>query len=506
MKILLTTLNSKYVHSNLALKYMYGVAVGSGLDIELQEFTINNEHSYIFGELVRGNYDVVCFSCYIWNIEYTKRVCSDLKKACPKVKIVLGGPEVSYDAVDFMETNSWVDIIMRGEGEVPFFQLCKEIVLEEYDLSKVSSITYRENGEIMNTMPMKAVSMEKLPFPYEELPLEKDKVIYFESSRGCPYRCSYCISSIDKRIRVLPLDKTLTQLGYFIRSKVKQVKFIDRTFNFDADRAYAIWEYLIENDNGVTNFHFEICGEILQDRHIQLISKARKGLFQFEIGIQSTNPLALKAVNRSENTFKIFENVEKLLALKNSHIHVDLIAGLPYENFESFGRSFNKVYGLHADDLQLGFLKLLKGTKIYEERDEHGYVFMDVAPYEVISNKYISAEELVQLKMIEKVLDLYHNRGGFDRTLGYLDCAVAETSFDFYNKLAVFYYENGFQHKSHKKENLYRILYAFAKSCEGESRDFLSLGDKAKDLLTEDLEATMNPDAVKKFMKKGWEI
>lgn len=498
MRILLTTLNSKYVHSNLALKYLYSVAEGSDLDIELWEFTINNDMNYIYTEIVRGGYDYVCFSCYIWNIEKIKALAADIKKACPQMKILLGGPEVSYETTLFMEENSWADYIIRGEGEYPFFQFCKELVLNENDFSKVSSLTYREDGRILQTKDGPLLDMDTIPFPYERLPLEPDKVVYYESSRGCPYRCSYCLSSLEKTIRPLSLERARRDLGYFLYKKVKQVKFIDRTFNYDQDRAYEIWRYLIENDNGVTNFHFEICGELLNDRLFDLLSKARQGLFQFEIGIQSANPDALAAVDRKESIFSILHNTEKLLALGNIHIHVDLIAGLPFEDYKSFARSFNKVYELGADNLQLGFLKLLKGTKIRETATKYGYVYREIAPYEVVSNQSLSAVELVKLKMVETVLDLYANKGGFEMGLKYLLKSLGGDPFYFYEQLADFFFSKGYQHRSHKKEDLYRILLKFA-----ESKD---LGEGAEIFLTEDLSRTMNFDAVKKFHKKGWEI
>ena len=498
MRILLTTLNSKYVHSNLALKYLYSVAEGSDLDIDLVEFTINNDMGYVYTEIVRGGYDYVCFSCYIWNIEKIKALASDIKKACPEVKILLGGPEVSHETALFMEENVWADYVIRGEGEYPFFQFCKELVLGENDFSKVCSLVYREDGRVLQTADGPLLDMDAIPFPYEKLPLESDKVVYYESSRGCPYQCSYCLSSLEKTIRPLSLARTRRDLGYFLFKKVKQVKFIDRTFNYDRERAYEIWRYLIENDNGVTNFHFEICGELLDDRHFDLLSRARQGLFQFEIGIQSANPDALAAVDRKESVFPILHNTEKLLALGNIHIHVDLIAGLPFEDYKSFARSFNKVYELGADNLQLGFLKLLKGTKIRKTASEYAYVYRDTAPYEVISNKYLSAVELVKLKMVETVLDLYANKGGFEMGLKFLLRSLGDNPFHFYEQLADFFFSKGYQHRSHKKEDLYRILLKFAES--------KGLAEGAEIFLSEDLSRTMNFDAVKKFHKKGWEI
>jgi len=553
MKILLTTLNSKYVHSNLALKYLYSVSEGSGLDIDLKEFTINNEMGYIYTEILRGGYDLVCFSVYIWNVAQIRRLCADLKKARPDMKIMAGGPEVSHETLSFMKENPWVDYVLRGEGELPFFNFLKALILadeklENADLSSVAGLSFRKSceaekgaagsvsvpggtglpgglpGELPGGLPGElpggtglpggltgfsenpdgpAVPMDKLPFPYRAVDIEPDKVVYYESARGCPYRCSYCLSSLEKTMRPLSLSRVRQELGYFLFKEVKQVKFIDRTFNYDRNRAAEIWQYLIDNDNGITNFHFEICAELLDEDLLKLLSKARPGLFQFEIGIQTTSLKTLGAVDRSTNVSVVLSNVKELIALGNSHIHVDLIAGLPYEDYQSFGRSFNAVYGLGADNLQLGFLKLLKGTKARQQADLHGYVFREEAPYEVISNTYISAEELVQLKMIEHVLELYANKGGFGRTLRFLIPIAAAAPFQFYEKLAAFFYDRGFQHRSHKKEDLYRILYAFAKTLE---KDFPGIGERTREVLEEDLADTMNFDAVKKFHKKGWEI
>lgn len=502
MRILLTTLNAKYVHSNLALKYLYTVTVDSGLDIELKEYTINHELESVYVDIIRGRYDLVCFSCYIWNIEQIKLLCRDLKKAAPEMHIILGGPEVSYDSRRFLEDHPWADGIIRGEGELPLFQLVKALVLND-DFSKVGSLTYRSGARILENPDCPLVPMEKLPFPYQKLDVERDRVVYYESSRGCPYSCSYCLSCIDKDLRLLPMERVRRELNYFLTMEVKQVKFIDRTFNADKMRAISIWNHLIDNDNGKTNFHFEICAELLDDEAIRVISRARKGLFRFEIGIQTANPLVLSTVGRSGNIYKLMENTEKLLALGNCQVHADLIAGLPYESYASFERSFNKAYSLRPHELQLGFLKVLKGTPMAKEADGYGIVYREEAPYEVISTSHISAAELVRLKMIENVLDLYYNRGGFGETLEYLDCATAENSFEFYERLSGFYYGEGFYRKNHPKEDLYRILLRFAESREGKGSEMYI---KTQRLLYEDMKRFLNEEAVKRFLRKGWEI
>jgi len=498
MKILLTTLNSQYVHSNPALKYLYTVTADTSADIDIREFTINNETSYIYGEILRANYDIVCFSCYIWNIEQIKSLASDLKKAKPNMLICLGGPEVSFDAHIFAADNKWVDMILCGEGEYPFFRLCQVLKDPELPLNTVPGLVYKAGGRIYVNPQIEPMDFNCIPFLYSILECEPDKVVYYESTRGCPFKCAYCLSSIDKSIRALSLDRVKADLGYFLYKKVMQVKFIDRTFNYDVDRAYEIFKYLIDNDNGVTNFHFEICGDLLTKNTLKLLETARKGLFQFEIGIQSANPETLYEINRKENIYPILYNVEKLMEMGNIHIHVDLIAGLPYETYELFGRSFDKVYNLGADAFQMGFLKVLKGTPLEQRSEAYGLVYREKAPYEIISNRWMTAGELARLKMIEKMLDIYYNRHGFENSLALLLEKLDVTPFKLFEMLAEFYYEGGYQHKNRKKEEQYRILLKFAQKHID--------ADEAEKILEKDLAETLNPEEVKRFLKKGWEI
>ncbi|MEG1583593.1 MAG: radical SAM protein, partial [Anaerovorax sp.] len=419
MKILLTTLNAKYIHSNLAIRYLYAAAEERISNLSIREFTINNDMDYIFTELLRGEYDVVGFSCYIWNIEYIVKIAENLKKAVPHIKLLLGGPEVSFDTLHFMETYPFVDFIIQGEGEEGFCQLAEKLVEGSHELGKIKGLAYRHDGKICVNPVTETIDFEKIVFPYDKLVCESDKVIYYESTRGCPYQCAYCLSSIEKRIRTLPMERIKSELSYFIHKGVKQVKFIDRTFNWNKVRTLEILKFLMDRDNGVTNFHCEICADLIDEGFLDLLQKARKDLFQFEIGVQSTNKKTLRACNRNSDFPTLRKNVKGIIQLKNTHVHVDLIAGLPYEDYHSFRDSFNNVYELGAENLQLGFLKLLKGTPIREKIEEYGYVYRAQPPYEVISNEYLSAQELVKLKMIEKVLDLYHNRGGFENTLAY---------------------------------------------------------------------------------------
>lgn len=504
MKILLTTLNSKYVHSNLALKYLYASAEpNSRRIIDIIEFTINHEDDYILTEILRRGYDVVCFSCYIWNVEKTLYLAENLKKATPGIRILFGGPEVSFDVIPFLSQHKCIDFVISGEGEAPFSELVKELQSELPELAKIRGLTYRQDGKIYVNPMAPPLNFESIPFPYLSLVCEEDKVMYYESSRGCPFRCSYCLSSIDKKVRSLSMERVKSDLSYFIYKRVKQVKFIDRTFNFDQRRCLEILRYLIISDNGVTNFHLELCGDLIDEEMLNLLKEARPGLFQFEIGVQSTNQKVLKACNRNTDIARLTETVLKLGEMGNIHLHLDLIAGLPYEDYDSFRKSFNDVYSMGSHHLQLGFLKLLKGSPIREQIEEHGFVYREKTPYEIISNQYISSLDLIRLKKIENLLDLYYNRGGFESTIDFAVNNLAKSPFDFYEELADYYYLKGFQHKSHKKEDLYRIFYQYA----GWKERFIpDVREKTKELLMQDMKKTLNSEAVKKFERKGWDL
>ncbi|HPO04282.1 MAG TPA: DUF4080 domain-containing protein [Bacillota bacterium] len=505
MKTLLTTLNSKYIHSNLALQYLYAVCANEGERTELREFTVNNPDDYIYGELLRGEYDLICFSCYIWNIERTLYLAETLKKARPGVFILLGGPEVTWRAAEIMKKNKSIDFVLTGEGEERFPKLLKELTkpVPSQGFDMIGGLLYRKEGRIYVNPASDPVDFTKVPFPFHSLVGEADKIMYYESSRGCPFSCSYCISAIEKGVRALPLERIKEDLSYFVYKNVKQVKFVDRTFNYNNARSMEILRYLMETDNGVTNFHFELCGDIISEELLNLIESARSGLFQFEIGVQSTNEGTLKAIARHCDFSKLSKNVKRIMAMGNIHMHLDLIAGLPYEDYESFANSFNEVYDLRPHMLQLGFLKLLPGTPIRENAEEYGYIFRSKAPYEVISNNSISAKELAKLKMVELLLDMYYNRGGFERALDYLAFERHPHPFSFYEEFSSFYYLKGFQHKSHNKEDLFRILNLYGR---WKDKKEPGTGDRLELLLTEDMKEGLNPEAVKKFMKTGWDI
>lgn len=501
MKLLLTTLNAKYIHSAPSLRYLYNSAGEEAEFLHFREFTINHDEGHIYSEIMRGNFNAVFFSCYIWNADKILYIAENLKKAEPDMRIILGGPEVAQRAEEILYEHAYIDLIALGEGESVFPLLLKAMV-HNIDYTNIPGIAWRLEDNVYLNKPEDSVDFSLVPFLYDGIPWENDKIIYYETSRGCPFRCRYCLSSIDKNIRQRSVDMVKKEIALFLNGKVRQVKLIDRTFNYDHKRCYEILEYIMNHDNGVTNFHFEICGELITKEHLKLLENARPGLFRFEIGVQSTNRKTLEACCRSGNFNKVKENVKAISVKENITLHLDLIAGLPYEDYNTFKKSFNDVYSLLPDELQLGFLKLLPGTPLRDEAERYGYVYRNKAPYEIISNDFLSPKDILVLKDIEHVLDLFYNKGGFKNTLEYGIKAFSETPFDFYRELARFFHDEGLQHRAHAKEALYRIMYRFALE---QDEDFPGMGQQMKELLREDMAKYLNPETVKRFDKKGWE-
>ncbi|MDD2215943.1 MAG: DUF4080 domain-containing protein [Eubacteriales bacterium] len=501
MKIALTTLNAKYIHSNLALRYLFAVAGQARNTLEIREFTINHEDDYIYTELLRGEYGAICFSCYIWNIERILYLAETIKKAKPDLIIVLGGPEAGHRGEELLKNYKAIDLIVMGEGEETFPDLLALLLKQSpRDLEAISGLIYRRNGDIC-VNPAREVDFNQVPFPYSYTGSESDKIVYYESSRGCPFSCSYCLSSTNLGVRSLSLEQVKRDLSFFIHNKVKQVKLVDRTFNYDKIRAIEIFRYLMNVDNKFTNFHFELCGELMNEEMLQLLEKARPGLFQFEIGIQSTNQPTLDAINRKGDFSKLSANVRRLRSKNNIHLHLDLIAGLPFEDYDTFAHSFNQVYALKPHHLQLGFLKLLPGTQIRRQADDYEYVYRDHPPYEVISNRFLSAEGLARIKMLETVFSLYYNRGGFSNTLDFATGQLGMEAFCFYEELAYFYHLKGFQHRSHRKESLYRILHLYG---WWKDKYLPGTGKKMEQILLQDINQSLNSEVAKKIQMEGW--
>lgn len=463
MKFLLVGINAKYIHSNPGIYSLKAYAEGrSDVDVEIAEYTINQPVDSILEDIFVRKPDAVGFSCYIWNIEFVEKLVDELPKLLPNTKIWLGGPEVSYDSESVSERHPHIAGVIVGEGEKKFVEILKTLEggtdCADKDLSPVL-------GE--------AVCMDDLPFFYENLNLSGDenatrntadnfenRIIYYESQRGCPFRCSYCLSSIDKDIRYRSLELVKKDLSFFLEKKVKQVKFVDRTFNCNPDRTAQILKFLKENDNGVTNFHFEVAGDILTREEMEILKSLRPGQVQLEIGVQTTNPKTLEAINRRCDMEKLASNVDELYRKHNIHIHLDLIAGLPYEDYESFKKSFNKVYIMKPNQLQLGFLKVLKGTQIAAQTKDFGIASRDYPPYEVMYTNWITFDEICTLKKVEEMVETYYNSAQFTQSMRLLE-EYFDTPFDMYLSLARFYESRGYFVKNPARSRKYEILLEF---------------------------------------------
>jgi len=446
MNIMLVAINAKYIHSSLAAYSLYAyLSEDEKKHVQIKEFTVNQSEELITSEIFRAKPDVLAFSCYIWNIDLVLSLAETFKKIMPRVPIIVGGPEASYEF-----SSDLVDIVVSGEGEARFRQLVQEF-------------TGGANNQTASIIPL-----EQIPFPYEgRFPSLANRIIYYETSRGCVNNCGFCLSSATEGVRFLPLARVYSDLDKFLAAGVKQVKFVDRTFNASRQHATAIWEYLIRNDNGITNFHFEIAGERLDHQALILLGKARKGLFQFEIGVQSTNPQTLETIRRTTDTEKLFENVRHLMKLGNIHLHLDLIVGLPHEDYESFKRSFNDVFALRPHKLQVGFLKLLKGSRLRKDAQKYGIEYKKSAPYSVLKNDFMDFEQIGHIKKIEHMVETFYT-AAFHGTVKFM-LSRFPSPFDFFDMLAKFWDENELHMVSHKKAAMYSYLYEFGKKyIEGE--------------------------------------
>ena len=470
MKILLAACNAKYIHSNLAVYNLRAYAEDYRKNIVLKEYTINQQKDEILRDIYLEKPDVICFSCYIWNISFVKEIAEDLKKILPDSVFWAGGPEVSFDAEDFLKKNPGFFGVMVGEGEETFRELCRFYVDKKGSLEEIPGIAFGCGEKIRHNGWREIMDLSNVPFAYEDMEDFRNKIVYYESSRGCPFSCSYCLSSVDKKLRFRNLDLVKKELQFFIDRKVPQVKFVDRTFNCKHSHAMEIWKYILEHDNGITNFHFEISADLLKEEELSLMEKMRPGLIQLEIGVQSTNPETIRAIRRTMDFKKLSEIVDRIHCFENIHQHLDLIAGLPYENYESFRNSFNQVYALKPEQLQLGFLKVLKGSLMKEMAEEYGIIHKEKEPYEVLSTKWLSYGEILKLKTVESMVEVYYNSGQFQNILNYME-SFFEDAFSLYEELGKFYEEKGYHSISHSRMRRYEILLEFLEQRQEISRE-----------------------------------
>lgn len=470
MKVLLTAINSKYIHSNLAVRYLRSFTKDLDYEGKIKEFTINDREERILEEIIREKPDIVAFSTYIWNVEMVSRISNLIKKVDSNIEILYGGPEVSFDSRTFLKENIG-DYVIEGEGEKTYrdFILYK---LGELELNQVRGLHYKDNGEINSNEKRPLMNMDEIVFPYEDDEDLTNKIVYYEASRGCPFNCKYCLSSTSHGVRFLNIDRVLAELNYFIKKNVRLVKFVDRTFNCNHKFAMAIWEFLI-NANTDTKFHFEISADILKDAEIELLSKAPEGRFQFEVGVQTTNDDVLRNINRFVNFSHIKEKVEELMAIKNIKQHLDLIAGLPGEDYNSFIRSFNDVYSIRPEEIQLGFLKLLKGSSMREEAKQYGMEYSPYPPYEILKTNLVSYDEMLKLKKVEAMVDKYYNSGKFDYIIKYFENKF-ESPFEFYYQLGMFFEKKGYFNKNIGNVEYYKVFLDFNDEVLQENNNFIN--------------------------------
>lgn len=465
LKILLAACNAKYIHSNLAVYNLKSCSGEYSPNVVIKEYTINQIQDDILKDIYLEQPDVICFSCYIWNISFVKELVPDLKKILPHVDFWAGGPEVSYDAVEFLKKNPAFFGVMVGEGEETFHELAGYYIERKPEnLKEIRGVAFHDETkvpDIVHTGWRELMDLSKVPFAYSNLTEFKNRIIYYESSRGCPFSCSYCLSSIDKKLRFRDIELVKKELQFFIDNKVPQVKFVDRTFNCKHDHAMAIWRYITEHDNGITNFHFEISADLLREEELALMKTMRPGLIQLEIGVQSTNPQTIKAIRRTMDFEKLKGIVDQIHSFGNIHQHLDLIAGLPYEGYESFHKSFCDVYALRPEQFQLGFLKVLKGSHMMEMTGEYQILYKDREPYEVLSTAWLTYGEILGLKMVESMVEVYYNSGQFKHTLVFLE-QYFEDPFRMYEALGRFYEKKGYSEISHSRMRRYEILMEFA--------------------------------------------
>ena len=476
MNILLTAINAKYIHSNLAVYSLRAYAAGKceryKEEIGIAEYTINQPLDQILMDLYKRKPEVLCFSCYLWNIEYVEQLVAELGKIMPQTDIWLGGPEVSYHAPHMLEQFPQVYGIMRGEGEETFLELTEfyhnnsgknlEQCEKVQRLKEIVGITFRDGEEIIETADRSVMDLSKVPFVYEDLDVFKNKIIYYESSRGCPFSCSYCLSSIDKCLRFRDLELVKKELQFFIDHEIPQVKFVDRTFNCKHSHSMEIWSYIKEHDKGKTNFHFEVAADLLNEEELNLISTMRPGLIQLEIGVQSTNEQTIKEIHRTMKFSQVTEVVNRVHAAKNIHQHLDLIAGLPFEDYNSFHKSFCDVYALKPEQLQLGFLKVLKGSYMEEKTKDYELLYQNRPPYEVLSTKWLPYSDVIRLKGLEEMVEVYYNSRQFEHTMELLEQVFGD-AFVMFEEMSNYYEEHGYYGMNHNRVARYEILYAFIK-------------------------------------------
>lgn len=479
MNIVLTAINAKYIHSNLALRNFIACTADCREHLILKEYTINHAPDQILQDIYRAHPDVLCISCYIWNIAYVERLIREFHKLQPKIPIWLGGPEVTFEAEAFLVSHPEVTGIMRGEGEDTFASLARHYVYgsPEY-LEDIPGLIFQHGGSVTQTGEAIPIPLDHIPFCYDRTDDLAHRIVYYESSRGCPFRCSYCLSSLEKSLRYRSMDLVKKELSFFVEQEIPQVKFVDRTFNCNHEHAMAIWRHIRAIDRRKTNFHFEVSADLFREDELALLSTFRPGLIQLEIGVQSTNPATIAEIHRQMNLPRLKEVVTRIRAWHNIHMHLDLIAGLPYEDYTTFAGSFDEIFALAPSQLQLGFLKVLKGSYMYDHAEKYGILSHTTAPYEVLATKWLSYEDVLRIKRVEEMLEVYYNSWQYALSIRLIMC-IYDSAFAFFQRLGDYYDKNGLFERSHSRLTRCGILLDFLQ----EELDTGVLTGNANDLL-----------------------
>lgn len=505
MKLLLTTIKNECIHSKLALKYLYNVVEDAPIETDIVEFNEKTHLDVVYESIVAKKYSILYFHCNMLNESAITKLCERIKKALPTSIVVVGGKHVSFNTKEFMTEHPEIDYVIRGEGESVFFNFIKSILTYDFDFENIAGLAYWDN-DVINVNPLDApIRMEELPFPYENEELYSDQTIYYESFRGDVDRCVYARFLPDRKVRSLSLNRVCTELRYFIVKNVKTVVFTDKWFNYNTERAYRIWEYIKNNDNGSTTFVFDINGDLLNEESIRLIGDARKGLFEFNIDIESTNAETLSASGRKENIYQLMYNVSKLIQQGNVKVNVTIRAGLPCDTPEMFARTFNKVYGLAADTMSIEILSIRPGTLLSEEADRFGYVYDSFPPYKVIANDYMPATELIRINRISEISEMYISGKNFERSLPRIMTDIGIKPFTFFDGFTSYVYRNNLKDQMVIRENLYRILYNFATGLYDSKNETLKL-QILREVIHADLEENVSEEEVIRFDKRGWEM
>lgn len=464
MKVILSTLNSKFIHSCLAIRYLQGY-VEDLIHIDIKEYTINQNIDFIASDLYKLEPEIIGFSTYIWNLTETLKICKIMKIVNPKIKIILGGPEVSFDGEKILEDNKFIDFIIYGEGEETFREFIKKLIDGDEDYDDIEGLIYSQGNRIIKNPPRTLIKdLNIIPSPYKNIGDEfEDKIVYFESSRGCPFNCEFCLSSTIKGVRYFEINRVKEELNNLIEGKVRQVKFVDRTFNANKNYAMEIMNFIIDKNPKDINFHFEVTAHLLDREMLDFLSGVKEGLFQFEVGVQSTNLDTIDAIGRTTDFEKLRDITKEIKSHKNIHQHLDLIAGLPYEGYDSFRKSFNDVYEIRPQKIQLGFLKLLKGSGLRKDQEKYGFKYLDEPPYEVLENDFIKFKEIIKLKIIEDLVERYYNEGYFEHTLEFIVYNHYTSPFDFYEDFSYYWEFKNYHKVSNSRNRLYEILIEFYK-------------------------------------------